>query len=220
VRIRRRSRAGAAAASGRRASAHAVDNDRPTSSSSARTCPENCGLSQEQRFGGAGKLPSFSDLGEDFEAVKIHGTWVIGVGLLVTGAAAAATAAACRHGGRHETRAGLNATIESVRLTSPLSHAGQATAVRPSERSALSPCRRPRSGTGKSAPGLLAFPLHVALHDSSGVLFEDVNRSRRAAVYVFLIFLPFLGELRTTVSAFTALGGLLGRVSFFFCSAI
>src|SRR6266403_150154 len=56
----------------------------------------------------------------------------------------------------------------------------------------------------------LASPLHVALHELLGVLFEDVIDLVEQLVDVFLDLLALLGELRTTVSAFTALGGLAG----------
>src|SRR5262249_58154897 len=91
----------------RRAATHAVEQRQADFLFQCADVLGNGGLGQEQRFGGAGEASELSDLGEDFEAAKIHGTWVVGFGLLVTGAAAAATAAACRHGGRHETRAGL-----------------------------------------------------------------------------------------------------------------
>src|SRR5436309_2438680 len=91
----------------RRAAAHTVEQRQADFLFQRADVLGNGGLGQEQRFGGAGEASELSDLGEDFEAAKIHGTWVVEFGLLVTGAAAAATAAACRHGGRHETRAGL-----------------------------------------------------------------------------------------------------------------
>src|SRR5437667_361328 len=91
----------------RRAAAHTVEQRQADLLFQRADVLGNGGLGQEQRFGGAGEASELSDLGEDFEAAKIHGTWVVEFGLLVTGAAAAATAAACRHGGRHETRAGL-----------------------------------------------------------------------------------------------------------------
>src|SRR5262249_22456238 len=113
-----------------RATAHAVEQWQTELLLQRAHVLGDSGLRQEQRLGGAGETSELSDLGENFEATKIHRTSAVGSGLLVAGAAATAAAAA-RHGGRHETRAGLEGddgerALDVAALTARTGHCGGA----------------------------------------------------------------------------------------------
>lgn len=68
---------------------------------------------------------------------------------------------------------------------------------------------------------LLAASLHVALDELLGVLLEDVVDLVQQVVEVFLELLALLGQLTASrPGVVAALRGLVGLVSFFFCSAM